>query len=201
MDCKTHAAIGSALALTVLSTNDPKVLIGGTALAVAGSYLPDIDTEKSKGAQTVRSLLGGVAVVTLLGFMLQTKCNVNVLEYITGNKTLSQMLPALAVLVAVLVIGMNTLHRSFTHSIIGVIAITTPVYMLVGSLYTWFLVGYVAHIVADTLNKKEVQILYPIKKGICFYVCKASGVASQFLFVGASVVVVFRLLKIMGISL
>lgn len=43
----------------------------------------------------------------------------------------------------------------------------------------WFLVGYVAHILADMLNRKEVKILYPLQKGICLKICSADGIVNK----------------------
>jgi len=186
MTGKTHMAVGIGTATLLLNTNNIKIITGGTILALFGSILVDIDCNKSKGSQLVKELLVGVIIITLLGLFLQLKLNINVLAYITVNKTINQMAPALLLLTAMLILGKLSSHRGFTHSLLGIVAYTVPVYMLVGSLYSWFLIGYVAHILADMLTKEKVRILYPLDNhgeyGICFKLCKTNGLVDKLLF-------------------
>jgi inner membrane protein len=144
----------------------------------------DIDTEKSEGARFLKEACGGLITLAILGVFLKTKYNINVLNYITENKTLKQILPALGILLVALVLGKISKHRSFTHSLLGIVAYTIPVYMLVGDLYKWFLIGYIAHILTDILNKKGVRLLYPLKNGVCLNICSADGIVDKTLFIG-----------------
>ena len=199
MSGKTHMAVGVGMATLLLPTNDAKTIIGGTTLSLIGSLIVDIDTDKSKGAVLLKEAFGGVVVLIILGVLLQTKFNINVLNYITENKAITQMFPALAILVVVLTIGKFSSHRGFTHSLIGIIAYTVPIYMLVGSLYTWFLIGYIAHILADILNKKEVRLLYPLKDGICLKLCSADGVVDKILFISFIAITVLKYMNALNI--
>lgn len=192
MTGKTHMAIGAGVTTLVLPTNDIKTVIGGTILALIGSLIVDIDTDKSKGAIFLKEAFGGIIVLIILGVILQAKSNINVLNYITGNKTINQILPVLIISVVLLTIGKFSSHRGFTHSLIGIVAYTIPVYILSGSLYIWFLVAYIAHVVADMLNKKEVRLLYPLKNGICFKICSADGIVDKILFISFIAIVVIK---------
>lgn len=190
MTGKTHMAIGVGATTMLLPTNDIKTIISGTALAIVGSLIVDIDTAKSEGAVFLKKIFGGSIIFLILGLILKVKYNVNVFNYITQNKEVIQMLPALIIFLVALVVGAISPHRSFTHSLIGLIAYSIPMYMMMGTLYKWFAIGYVAHILADMLNKKETKILFPLKKGICLNLCSSNGIVDKTLcviFVGITV--------------
>lgn len=199
MTGKTHMAIGVGTVTVLLPTNDIKTIIGGTTLALVGSLIVDIDTEQSKGSVFLKEAFGGLILLTILGLILKMKYSINVLDYITESKTLTQMFPALGILLVALVIGKITPHRSFTHSLIGLIAYTVPVYMMVGSLYKYFIIGYIAHILADMLNRKEVRILYPSKRGVCLGLCSADGIIDKLLFVGFIAITILKYMSALNI--
>jgi len=182
MTGKTHMAVGVGTALTLLQTKDIKIIIGGTVLALIGSIIVDIDTEKSNGSKLLREIFATLVIVLLLGVFLKIKYNVNTLGYITSNKSIMQMAPALFILLAMVVLGKLSANRTFTHSLTGIVAFIVPIYMLVGSLYIWFLIGYVAHIIADLLNRKNVRLFYPIQGGISIGLCSADGIVDKTLF-------------------
>lgn len=192
MTGKTHMSIGVGAATLLLPTNDIKTILGGTALALIGSLIVDIDTGKSKGAVFLKDAFGGAVIFTILGVILNAKYNINVFNYITENKTLTQMFPALGLLLVALIIGTILPHRSFTHSFVGIIAYTVPCYMMVGSLYKYFLIGYIAHIVADMLNVTEVRLLYPLKNGISLKICSADGIVDKLLFISFIAITVLK---------
>lgn len=192
-------AVGVGIATLLLTANDITTIIGGTTLALIGSLIVDIDTDKSKGAKLLKESFKGVVVLIILGIIFQTQHNVNVLNYITENKTITQRFVGLGILVVALIIGKFSSHRGFTHSLIGIVSYTIPVYMLVGSLYTWFLIGYIAHILADMFNKKEVRLLYPLKNGICLKLCSSDGVVDKILFSSFIVMIVLKYITTLNI--
>ena len=192
MTGKTHMAVGVGAATIMLPSNDIKSILGGTALAVVGSLIVDIDTHKSKGFTFLKNLFGCTIILIILGLIVKNKFNINIFNYITQNKELTKMFPALVILLILIVLGAKTPHRSFTHSIIGFILFTIPIYMMTGELFKWFAIGYVAHILADMLNKKEIKILYPIKKGIALRLCSADGNVDKFLFIGSVGIIILK---------
>lgn len=192
MTGKTHMAVGVGAATIMLTSNDIKSILGGTALAVVGSLIVDIDTHKSEGFTFLKNLFGFIIILTILGLIVKMKFNINIFNYITQNKELTKMFPALVILLILIVLGSKAPHRSFTHSIIGFILFTIPIYMMIGELFKWFAIGYVAHILADILNKKEVKILYPIKKGIALHLCSADGNVDKFLFIGSVGIIILK---------
>lgn len=192
MTGKTHMAVGVGAATIMLQSNDIRSILGGTALAVVGSLIVDIDTHKSKGFTFLKNLFGCTIILIILGLIVKIKFNINIFNYITQNKEITKMFPALVILLILIVLGAKTPHRSFTHSIIGFILFTIPIYMMTGELFKWFSIGYIAHILADILNKKEIKILYPIKKGIALRLCSADGNVDKFLFIGSVGIIILK---------
>lgn len=197
MNCRTHAVIGSAVALTLLNTSDLKTIIGGTALTVAGSYLVDIDTPKSKGSKVTNGIFEVCIIVGLLEILSRFKGD-SLLRNLIAIKSIGQLLPALGFLMVVLIIGKNSTHRGFTHSILGTIAMTVPIYMIFGSLSSWFLVGYVSHILTDMTTKMPVKILYPMKKGFSLGLWHSDGIVDKIMFMGAWLVIIVSVIRIIG---
>lgn len=192
MTGKTHMAVGVGAATIMLPSNDIKSILGGTALAVVGSLIVDIDTHKSKGFTFLKNLFGCTIILAILGLIVKNKFNINIFNYITQNKELTKIFPALVILLILIVLGAKSPHRSFTHSIIGFILFTIPIYMMTGELFKWFAIGYVTHILTDILNKKEIKILYPIKKGITLGLCSADGTVDKFLFIGSIGIIILK---------
>lgn len=184
MTGKTHMAVGVGSANLLLHTNDIKTIISGTILAVVGSYIVDVDTSRSKASTFLRNIIGVFIIGAALGILLKLQYKINVFSYITQNKTLNQMLPALSIFLIALVVGVMSKHRTFTHSIIGFIVFTFSIYLVVGDLYKWFAVGYIAHILLDMLNHKEVKLLHPFKKGISLGLCDSEGIFDKLIFFG-----------------
>lgn len=183
MTGKTHMSIGVGLTNVMIATSDIKTLLIGTILALVGSLIVDIDTEKSQGSIFLKNCIAGIIIVATLGLVLKEKYSINIFKYIIQNKELQKLIPILSILSIVIVIGVMSKHRSFTHSILGVIAFTMPMYIIVGDLAKWFAIGYIAHILADMLNKKGVKLLYPYKKGISLKLCKSDGIVDKILFI------------------
>jgi len=192
MTGKTHMAVGVGAATIMLPSNDIKSILGGTALAVIGSLIVDIDTHKSKGFIFLKNLLGCAIILIILGLLVKFKFNINIFNYITQNKELTKLFPAFVIFLILIVLGSISSHRSFTHSIIGFILFTIPIYMMTGELFKWFAIGYAAHILADILNKKEIKILYPIKKGVSLHLCSANGTVDKFLFFCAIGIIILK---------
>lgn len=94
-------------------------------------------------------------------------------------------------LAAVLAI-VKTGHRTFSHSIACLIAMTAIWYTMIPLECTakWFSLAYFSHIAVDLLNGTGEQLFWPSQKKICFHVCGADGFLNKALmFVGEFVYV------------
>ena len=70
-------------------------------------------------------------------------------------------------------------HRSLMHSIFAICLFTSMVWIAFKPLAIAFAVGYLSHILLDLTNRKNVQLFFPIKRGLCFGWFPSSGRAND----------------------
>lgn len=184
MMSRTHVAMGIATSLLVMhpqNTEECFVSLIGGAL---GGIVCDVDTVKNdyKNDAHIGQYLGfGIPIIVLL------------LDYFlkTGicEKVISSCFPAIIVgsvlFVALYIVGYFCDHRSFTHSFLALGLMTVAIGMIHKPIAISFAIGFVCHLLLDSINKKELRLLFPIKKGICFRLCYAGKLANKiFLFIG-----------------
>lgn len=86
------------------------------------------------------------------------------------------------VLLVTCIIGRRSEHRTFTHSLLYIVLIAVGFFCILPELALPVLVEGLSHLTIDTLNKKPVPWLYPLRKtGICFRLCYASKTGNYIL--------------------
>lgn len=172
---KTHVSVGVATALLVTQP----VTLGGFSVAVIGGAIGGIISDmevrsnpKFRDALHARFIALGLTVVFLLvdvitqGLIITSFLENSSLRLITGS----------AILIALVIFGRSTSHRTFTHSLLGLISLSAGVWLLCPPLTTAFVAGFISHVLLDLLNKQPIQIFYPIKKGkFCLKLFYANG--------------------------
>jgi inner membrane protein len=139
LNATTHAVFGvAALAGYSLLVGEAPPLYTYPA-AVISSWLPDVDNPRSR-----------------LGNGLSRMKNPT-LNFLTRPVSW-------ALRVASFTLFRTVGHRTLTHSLFGVALFTTlvsPAAALSPDLFAALVAGYVSHLVADSLNKKGVPLLWP----------------------------------------
>lgn len=181
---KTHVAIGTFSALLLLQpTTVPEC-----ALAIAGGALggvtADIDTVGNDYKHD--ALIGQLLSLAIAGSMIL--CNFIsdggvIREILNTNRTII-IIGAVAYLV-LLIKGYLSDHRTFTHSFLAAILFTLAIGLIYTPISASYFVGYLSHLFMDVLNKKDVPLLYPLKKGVCLKLCYAGKTANEaFMWIG-----------------
>jgi inner membrane protein len=140
MNATTHAVFGvAALAATslVAGTEPP---FYAYPVAVAASWLPDVDNP--------RSTLGN---------------GLSRLEHPVLNLITRPLSWALKVASFTLVRTVG--HRTLTHSLLSIVLFALPVWLLLGAypnLALALVAGYASHVFADALNTRGVPLLWPL---------------------------------------
>ena len=151
---KTHVAIGifSTLLLSQPTT------VQGCAIAIAGGALggvaADIDTVKNDYKHD--ALIGQLLAVSISSVMVL--CNYLfkgsiVTKVLSTDKTV--VMCGLAAYFILLIIGYSSHHRTFTHSFLAAILFTLAIGLVCTSIAPFYLVGYLSHLLLDTLNEKS----------------------------------------------
>ena len=66
-------------------------------------------------------------------------------------------------------------HRGFTHSLISSLILPLPAILISTRYYYALVVGYLLHLLADTLNPSGVMWLYPYKKKYSLKLANTGG--------------------------
>lgn len=121
----THAAVGAASGLIVLgglASHSPVALVTGATLGAIGGLMPDIDLD-SKHAKAV-----GFSSVLYLALQ-------GAARNLTSSLAMSTTITGLIALIVLVVIGLKSNHRGFTHSILALALFSTVTCLILGE--TW----------------------------------------------------------------
>ena len=202
MMSKTHIAIGTATSLAICAPTT----VGGIFSAVMGGMIGGILCDiECRSTPKMRDALHGrviVAVVTAGILLADWFLKTGIWNSILSRERFFLIFGA-AVLLGTCTIGRFSDHRTFTHSLLFVLLIDFGCFCIIPDLLLPVLAGGLSHLFIDTLNKKPVPWLYPIRKnGICFKLCYADNIGNAVLMwlgVAASTALLFwRIIIISG---
>lgn len=176
---KTHVAIGILSSLAIFQPTT----ISQCALAIAGGALggvaADIDTVDNDYKHD--ALIGQLLSFGITGIMVFILFITNKSElYASLSKDKISICIGIVAYLILMTKGYLSNHRTFTHSFLAMLLFTGAIGIINLNLIPFYLIGYLSHLFLDLLNKKDVPLLYPIKKGICFKLCYASKKANSF---------------------
>lgn len=165
----THLAVGTATAAVILKPEGIKECILAMALASVGSLINDIDAEKSTAAAVVyKGMIILITLIILLGsvsYYFNISISYKTLFYDLGPEQRKAVI-AIGVILVLCIIGIFSKHRTFTHSIDGILLFSTPIYWMFGNLSLYFAIAMVSHTAIDLLNKKPVRLFVLVDKAV-----------------------------------
>ncbi|MBZ2175464.1 metal-dependent hydrolase [Schnuerera sp. xch1] len=161
MTGKTHMAIGMTIGLS-LSFGQP--LEHQLTLIVAstiGALAPDLD--HPKGELNQKLLLVNNNFFRALFYL--TLGSIFIYLYSQKSNILFMLLGMFSFTLAI------STHRSFTHSIVGLIILAAIIKLItiqysLSSIHYSFTIGYASHLVSDFFTRKGIRLFYPIKANV-----------------------------------
>ena len=85
------------------------------------------------------------------------------------------------------------------HSFAGWFLLGSLTGLIYPAVTPYFSAAMLSHILIDLLNRRNVRLLYPLKKGFCLGICSADGMVNRALFLaGAAVSAVVSLLLLLS---
>lgn len=192
---KTHLAVGMAAAMAVASVNgfaDCALALAGGALGGVIADADILDNDYKKDALIGELIaVGIVAIVSVLDFFL----NWGMCSYIATNKFLP--IAGGVGFMVLWIISFFTSHRTFTHSLLSMILFSACIFAIYPKVGLIFLTAYFSHIFIDMFNKKDVQILFPLKRGFCFKLIYANSAANTvIMWIGFGITLLLIILKL-----
>ncbi len=187
MTYKTHLAAGLTASLLLIPPSDISGLILCLGVSSVGSVISDVDATSSER----RKNLGKVSFITAAAIIAVTAADHFTGSDIAGmfrsNAAVMRLVTGFLLFLGVCVFGEHQPHRSFMHSVTGTAAVSLCTWLILPEAAVYMAVSMLSHIALDTLNKKKIQILYPIKKPrIGLNLCYADGAANKLIFLAAS---------------
>ena len=176
MTKNTHLAAGVAISTAILMPHDIQSLTMCICGAAIGSTISDIDVASSKPRKELNTIVGiSIAVITVL-IVLEYSFNIGIYSLIESEPSAYRAFLGFTLFLFLSLYGSTTAHRSFTHSLVGLITFTGAAWFICPFMAPPFCIGMISHIVLDMLNAKKVQLLYPYKKfGIALKLCRSDG--------------------------
>lgn len=196
MEVKTHVAAANAISLIVFSPPNIKSLAVIVAGASLGGAICDLDVINSETHKFVDFLVLLVGLILIGIFVLNNYYNFGVINYIKSNIPIYEQIPLMLLFLGISFYGMHQPHRSFTHSIIGVISLSSIIYFLNYKIFIPFAIGMVSHICLDILNHRKVRLFYPSKDGFSLKLCYSNGYFNKVLFIICVVFISYKCLMV-----
>ncbi|HBA97840.1 MAG TPA: metal-dependent hydrolase [Lachnospiraceae bacterium] len=191
MSGKTHIAVGTAVALAVLQPMEGPQLVTGICAAVVGSVISDIDVDTSISSRGINKAAAIYMTVIFVAVVVELLFHVGIVSLIQKNSMWMRVATGIALFMSVCAFGKIQPHRSFMHSLSALLILSGAVALIYPAAVPYFSIAFISHILADLLNYKKVRLFYPLKKGISFKICHATGLVNSALFiVGTSAVVI-----------
>lgn len=193
MTGKTHLVVGTALASGLLllnhNTSNSDIITTSIVLSALGAILPDIDTKHS----IMRKMFYGT--ISAIGFMIALifYSNINPKSLINWDEVTVPIIIGIFSFIGLLIYGFFSNHRTFTHTLLGLILFSLSIYIICNNLaYTmYFAIGMLSHQLLDMLNKERIYWLNPItKKDFALYSINSSGAISTMMFVAGLLVTI-----------
>lgn len=183
MTYKTHLAVGYAASLLIFPPKSITELISCIGVSTIGAVISDVDattSESKKSLKTVSTIIfSAVALIIILDSFFHT----SFIYYLSQMDKVMRIFSGIILFLGICIFGERQPHRSFMHSILGVIAIVLSFSIIAPSSAKYMAISMISHILIDLLNKRKIRILYPSKKiRIGFGLCYADGIVNRILF-------------------
>lgn len=158
---RTHMAIG--LAATAATVQNIHALPISLAVAGISSLVPDLDERYS----LLRRKIDIAGIPTGLILLLAADAGLYVYGYI-------QMLPAL-LFAGFFVLVYFSLHRSFTHSFLGLLVFLSAIYTSFPQYIVPVSIGYAMHLLADVCVNSGIELFWPWRKRLGLHIGRTGG--------------------------
>lgn len=177
MNGRSHMIIGTAASLLLLPKLGQDINLVTSISAAIGSLIPDIDHPQALINQKLlpqKNKQGKIIFYCTIGAILLYK----------GFDISSKSLMYLGILL--FIIGISK-HRTFTHSLIGILGMSYYIFflfneqMIMDNITYSVVIGICSHLLCDFFTKEGIELFYPIshKKFKFFYTITTGSLAES----------------------
>lgn len=185
---KTHMAVGIAAALAITRPTTLAEIVLGVGIGGLGAVISDIDVGTSESHRDADKIIA-MATITMIGIgVLDYFFHLGIWNRMKNNRAVYQMVIAGLVFIGICAYGKEKPHRSFMHSFLAMGMLSAVIAVIYPPAVIYFVVGFLSHLALDLFNYKRVRLFYPVKKGICFRLFHAHGMANEIAFITGVIV-------------
>ncbi len=185
---KTHMAVGIASALAVTRPTTLAEIVLGVGIGGLGAVISDIDVGTSESHRDADKIIA-IATITMIGIgVLDHFFRLGIWNRMKNYRAVYQMVIAGLVFIGICAYGKEKPHRSFMHSFLAMGMLSAVIAVIYPPAVIYFVVGFLSHLALDLFNYKKVRLFYPVKKGICFRMFHAHGMANDIAFITGVIV-------------
>ena len=167
MNGENHLKIGLVTGATYcLATGQAKMLPLALPVAGVAALLVDIDSKKSKANKLLKIVAPVSALIAGAAYTMNNEI-LNTVRTSLEHPTTSVM--GFILFLITLAIGKMSDHRKFTHRFYGTAMFIASAYMMSPMIFMPFALGYMSHIIADSMTTAKVEFFapfFPVKLGI-----------------------------------
>lgn len=178
---RTHFVLGMASALVITQPQTVPEVIAAMTGGALGGWIVDVDLKNRDIEQsdevhreniydTIIDAIFILAFIAVDFFIGKGMC-----QYVIDNWGV-KVWGALFGILILMLIGLNTKHRTFTHSFLAMALFSGSVYLFCKSAAIPFLIGYGSHLISDFFNKLGLQLFFP------FYLLGINAVSALLLY-------------------
>ncbi len=185
---KTHMAVGIAATLAFTRPTTPTEIVLSIGIGGVGAVISDIDVDTSESHRDADKIIA-MATIIMIGIgVLDYFFHLGIWDKMKSNKTVYQVVIAGFAFIGICIYGKEQPHRSFMHSFLAMGMLSAVIAVIYPGAVIYFAVGFLSHLALDIFNYKKVRLFYPAKKGICFRMFHAYGMANDIAFITGVIV-------------
>ena len=199
MTGKTHWAVGTAAALCAARPTELREWVLCVSAAAVGSVISDIDVTTSDSRETLNRITAVAVLAAAAAGIAELWFHLGIIRSFDRESNLFRLVVGFGIFLAVCTFGKSQPHRSFMHSFAGWFLLGSLTGLIYPAVTPYFSAAMLSHILIDLLNRRNVRLLYPLKKGFCLGICSADGMVNRALFLaGAAASAVVSLLLLLS---
>lgn len=190
---KTHAVIGVSTALLVMQPKNLTELVAGTAGALIGSVISDIDVGTSGSHRDANKMIALMVSAVVIVGAVDHIWNIGIASRMIQHTNLVRIWLSIQAFLTICAFGMKSRHRTFMHSFLAMILLSGCLWLFLPMAAGYFAVGFATHLFLDFFNKKGERIFFPAKKYFGIRILSSSGLVNDVLF-GVGFVAMIRII-------
>lgn len=190
---KTHAVIGVSTALLVMQPKNLTELVAGTAGALIGSVISDIDVGTSGSHRDANKMIALMVSAVVLVGAADHIWNIGIADRMIQHTNLVRIWLSVQAFLTICAFGMKSRHRTFMHSFLALVLLSGCLWLFLPVAAGYFAIGFATHLFLDFFNKKGERIFFPAKKYFGIRILSSSGLVNDVLF-GVGFVAMIRII-------